>query len=44
MLAVYGVVNGNEAGWGSAQTLGLLGAAVVLLAIFIAIERASSIR
>jgi EmrB/QacA subfamily drug resistance transporter len=38
MLAVYGVVNGNEAGWGSAQTLGLLGAAVVLLAAFIAIE------
>ncbi|SEF29159.1 DHA2 family efflux MFS transporter permease subunit [Variovorax sp. NFACC27] len=38
MLAVYGVVNGNEAGWGSTQTLGLLGAAVVLIAIFIAIE------
>lgn len=38
MLAVYGVVNGNEAGWGSAQTLGMLGAAVVLLAAFIAIE------
>lgn len=38
MLAVYGVVNGNEAGWASTQTLGLLGAAVVLLAAFIAIE------
>ncbi|HYR35511.1 MAG TPA: MFS transporter [Burkholderiales bacterium] len=38
MLAVYGVVNGNQAGWTSAQTLGLLGAAVVLLAIFLAIE------
>jgi EmrB/QacA subfamily drug resistance transporter len=38
MLAVYGVVNGNEAGWASAQTLGLLGAAVGLLAVFIAIE------
>jgi EmrB/QacA subfamily drug resistance transporter len=38
MLAVYGVVNGNEAGWASAQTLGLLGAAVALLAAFIAIE------
>lgn len=38
MLAVYGVVNGNEAGWGSTQTMGLLGAAVVLLAVFIAIE------
>lgn len=38
MLAVYGVVNGNEAGWASAQTLGLLGAAVALLVVFIAIE------
>ena len=26
MLAVYAIVNGNEAGWTSAQTLGLLGA------------------
>ena len=25
MLAVYAIVNGNEAGWMSAQTLGLLG-------------------
>ena len=25
MLAVYAIVNGNEAGWTSAQTLGLLG-------------------
>ncbi len=38
MLAVYAVVNGNESGWGSVQTLGLLGAAVVLLALFIYIE------
>jgi len=38
MLAVYAVVNGNEAGWTSAQTLGLLGAAAVLLALFLAIE------
>ena len=38
MLAVYGVVNGNEAGWGSAQTLGLLIGAALLLAVFIAIE------
>ena len=38
MLAVYAVVNGNEAGWGSAQTLGLLGAAAVLLAVFLFIE------
>ncbi len=32
MLAVYAIVNGNDAGWGSAQTLGLLAAAAVLLA------------
>jgi EmrB/QacA subfamily drug resistance transporter len=38
MLAVYGIVNGNEAGWRSAQTLGLLGGAAVLLAVFLAIE------
>jgi EmrB/QacA subfamily drug resistance transporter len=38
MLAVYAVVNGNDAGWTSAQTLALLGAAAVLLAAFVAIE------
>lgn len=38
MLAVYAVVNGNEAGWTSVQTLGLLFAALVLLAVFLAIE------
>ncbi|MET3918004.1 EmrB/QacA subfamily drug resistance transporter [Variovorax sp. OAS795] len=38
MLAVYAIVNGNEAGWQSTQTLGLLGAAVVLMVVFIAIE------
>jgi EmrB/QacA subfamily drug resistance transporter len=38
MLAVYAIVNGNEAGWTSVQTLGLLTAAAVLLATFIAIE------
>jgi len=38
MLAVYAIVNGNEAGWTSTQTLGLLGAAVVLLASFFVIE------
>jgi MFS family permease len=38
MLAVYAVVNGNQAGWTSTQTLGLLGAAAVLLALFVAIE------
>jgi EmrB/QacA subfamily drug resistance transporter len=38
MLAVYAVVNGNEAGWTSTQTLGLLATAGALLAAFIAIE------
>jgi EmrB/QacA subfamily drug resistance transporter len=38
MLAVYAVVNGNDAGWTSTQTLALLGAAAVLLALFLAIE------
>jgi EmrB/QacA subfamily drug resistance transporter len=38
MLAVYAVVNGNEAGWTSAQTLGLLAGALVLMAVFLTIE------
>jgi EmrB/QacA subfamily drug resistance transporter len=38
MLAVYAIVNGNEAGWLSAQTLGLLLGAATLFAIFIGIE------
>jgi len=38
MLAVYGIVDGNRAGWRSAQTLGLLAGAVALLAIFLLIE------
>ena len=38
MLAVYSIVNGNEAGWMSMQTTGQLGAAVALLAIFLGIE------
>ncbi|WP_118184883.1 DHA2 family efflux MFS transporter permease subunit [Paraburkholderia phosphatilytica] len=38
MLAVYAIVDGNHAGWLSAQTLGLLGAAALLFAVFIAIE------
>jgi EmrB/QacA subfamily drug resistance transporter len=38
ILAVYAIVNGNEAGWASARTLGLLGGAAVLLAAFLAIE------
>jgi EmrB/QacA subfamily drug resistance transporter len=38
MLAVYAIVNGNQEGWTSAQTLGLLGAAAVLLGVFLGIE------
>jgi len=38
MLAVYAIVNGNAAGWTSAQTTGLLAAAAVLFALFLGIE------
>ncbi|HEX7970012.1 MAG TPA: DHA2 family efflux MFS transporter permease subunit [Stellaceae bacterium] len=38
MLAVYAIVNGHEAGWTSAQTIGQLAAAAVLLALFLGIE------
>jgi EmrB/QacA subfamily drug resistance transporter len=38
MLAVYAIVNGNQAGWTSGQTLGLLAASVALIGIFLAIE------
>jgi EmrB/QacA subfamily drug resistance transporter len=38
MLAVYALVNGNEAGWTSGQTLGLLGAALALFVGFLVLE------
>jgi EmrB/QacA subfamily drug resistance transporter len=38
VLAVYAIVNGNTAGWLSAQTVGLLAAAVVILVGFVAWE------
>jgi MFS family permease len=38
MLAVYAIVNGNDNGWLSGETLGLLAAAAVLLALFVWIE------
>jgi predicted MFS family arabinose efflux permease len=38
LLAVYAVVNGEQAGWTSNQTFGLIGGAVALLLIFLAIE------
>ncbi len=38
MLAVYAIVNGNNNGWTSAETLGLLGGAIALMAVFLTIE------
>jgi EmrB/QacA subfamily drug resistance transporter len=38
MLAVYAIVNGNEVGWTSFRTRGLLACAVALLAVFVWIE------
>ena len=38
ILAIYAIVNGNQAGWTSAQTLGLLGGSAVLLGAFLWIE------
>ena len=43
MLAVYAIVNGNEGGWTTARTLGLLAAAALLFGVFLWIEaRATS--
>ena len=38
VLAVYAVINGNEAGWTSKQTVGTLSAAMVSMAAFLVIE------
>jgi EmrB/QacA subfamily drug resistance transporter len=38
MLAVYAIVNGNQAGWMSRQTTGLLAGALALLVLFLVIE------
>jgi EmrB/QacA subfamily drug resistance transporter len=38
MLAVYAIVNGNEQGWTSARTLGVLAASAALMALFLRIE------
>ncbi len=38
MLAVYAIVNGNEVGWETAQTLGLLGLAAGLMGLFVFVE------
>jgi EmrB/QacA subfamily drug resistance transporter len=38
MLAVYAIVNGNQAGWTSLQTVGLLLVAALLMGVFLVIE------
>ena len=38
MLAVYAIVNGNDAGWASGRTIGPLAGAVGLMAVFLALE------
>ncbi len=38
MLAVYAIINGNQEGWLSGRTLGLLAVAVALLGTFLTIE------
>ena len=39
MIAVYAIVNGNQNGWTSGETLGLLGVAVAIFAVFLVIEQ-----
>jgi EmrB/QacA subfamily drug resistance transporter len=38
MLAVYAIVNGNQKGWTSGQTLGVLAASAAVFALFLTIE------
>ena len=38
MLGTYAVINGNENGWTSGETVGLLAAATTLLAFFLVLE------
>jgi EmrB/QacA subfamily drug resistance transporter len=38
VLAVYAVINGNDAGWTSKQSVGMLSAAMVLMVLFLVIE------
>jgi EmrB/QacA subfamily drug resistance transporter len=41
-VLVYALVDAADAGWGSTQTIGLLGIAALLLAVFVAVERRSA--
>jgi EmrB/QacA subfamily drug resistance transporter len=38
MLAIYGIVNGNEAGWTSPRTLAFIGGGAALFCLFILVE------
>jgi EmrB/QacA subfamily drug resistance transporter len=38
MIAVYAIVNGNQNGWTSLETIGLLAVAVTIFAVFLVIE------
>ncbi|HTQ75578.1 MAG TPA: DHA2 family efflux MFS transporter permease subunit [Burkholderiales bacterium] len=38
MFAIYGIVNGNDAGWTSPQTLGFIGAGAALFVMFVLVE------
>lgn len=42
LLAVYAIVNGNQAGWDSVQTLGLLAVSVLLMVTFLWLESKTS--
>jgi EmrB/QacA subfamily drug resistance transporter len=42
LALVYGVIRTDAAGWGSPEVLGLFGAAVLLLAAFVAVEARSA--
>jgi predicted MFS family arabinose efflux permease len=41
-VLVYALVDANDAGWGSTQTIGLIALSAVLMAIFIAVELRSA--
>ncbi len=38
MLAVYAIVNGNQVGWATLRTLGMLALAAILLIVFVIVE------
>lgn len=43
LLAVDAVINGNQAGWASLRTLGLLGLAIALFVAFVVVETRTSV-